>query len=164
MSTSRRCAVLALAAVAAGLFVAAPVPPAQAEHCNRIVLHSGTGLLLDAGLVGCHAPAGDVDTDWINPGSTSLHVRVLGTEMPSDKSTLSFSGLRDSRVCSDGVCTLDQWTWEPDGTLSHPEPLWDSASYDITRQSSLDGGEAVVTICFDDEGDDCVSRTYRTLL
>lgn len=163
MYASRRSAVLALAAVA-GLFIAAPVPPASADHCNRIVLHSGTGLLLDAGLVGCHMPEGHIDTDYINPGSTALHVRVLGAERPSNASTLAFSGLRDSRSCKDGVCTLDRWTEHEDGTLSHPEHLWDSDFYGITRQSSLGGGEAVVTICFDDEGEDCVSRTYRTLL
>ncbi|HEX9711608.1 MAG TPA: hypothetical protein VGB52_03525 [Actinomycetota bacterium] len=163
VNVSRSRAAVALAAVAAAVLVSGPAPPAQADHCNRIVLHSGTGLLIDAGLAGCHMPAGHVDTDHINPGSSSLQVRVLGTERPSDVSTLAFPGLTDSRSCADGVCGLTQWTFEPEGTVSHPEPLWDSAFFSIARASSVDGGEAVVTICFDDAGTDCVSRTYRTL-
>ena len=154
---------LALTAMTTGLVVAGPTSSVQADHCNRIVLHSGIGVLVDAGLVGCHVPGSHVDTDLINPGSTTLHVRVLGTERPSDTSTLSFSGLLDGRACAGGVCNLDRWTFEPEGTVSHPEPLWDSTFYLITRASSVIGGEAVVTICFDDDGTDCVSRAYRTV-
>jgi hypothetical protein len=138
--------------------------PAAADHCTEIRLLSGTALLVHTGAVGC-AGGADVDTDYVNPGSTNLLVRVFTADQPAGRSTITFSGITGPTGfggCVAGECVL-KWTRGEDAIGEPPGPYYDSQLASIVRNSSIDGGDAVVRICFDASDEHCESRIYRTL-
>lgn len=160
--------------VAATVVAAFPLTGAGAEHCgSQIYLFSYVSgpvadpldpqrqmgnLTVTSSAIGCTIiatddpaiPGDESDTDVIYPGSNTLVVRWLPGEIPAGGGTLTFAGVTHQ---------LEFYH-----TTNYIIPVLDSKQIYIDPASSINGGDAVITVCADEAQTECDTRTYRTLL
>lgn len=163
----RKLIVLALIGAATG------VAPAQADHCpsdfgggTDVILLSGSGLLLNAGIAGCAADDGShdpiYDTDYITPGANQFLVRWLDVSNPPFDGSLTTSG----------VTIVNCNNTPPAANTSNPCPLvWEEVDTDgdgvtdvydsqiifVDRSTTVSAGSATAAT-------NGQTHTYRTVL
>lgn len=108
--------------------------------------------------VGCVVVAQDIpetdgidesNTDYIYPGSNNFQARWLEEGTVPAFGTISFAGeVHGLEFAADSNDLVE---------------VVDSNRIYFDPALSIDGGEAVVTVCRDEAGQDCETRTYRTI-